>query len=61
MHIKNLSNKHKARYNFCLIIDVLHHIGLEKNIKIHNIAKKLKKISKIPNTTQQKTHSFFKK
>ena len=46
MHIKNLSNKHKARYNFCLIIDVLHHIGLEKNIKIHNIAKKLKKISK---------------
>ena len=46
MHIKNLSNKHKTRYNFCLIIDVLHHIGLEKNIKIHNITKKLKKISK---------------
>ena len=39
--------KNKKRYNFCLINDVIHHIGIEKEEKIINILNTLINISKI--------------
>lgn len=45
-HINTLKLKNK-RYDFCLINDVIHHIGIEKEELIKNILKDLLKISKI--------------
>ena len=33
-HVKNIA-KNKKKFDFCLVIDVLHHIGLEDNNKIY--------------------------
>ena len=59
MHINKLSKKHKTKYNFCLIIDVLHHIGLEKNTKIYKKTKELKKISKFLIIKDHFQYGFF--
>ena len=46
-HVNKLSNKKTTKFNFCLLIDVLHHIGVENNgKKIYEITKNLKKKSK---------------
>ena len=39
--------KDKNRFDFCLIIDVLHHVGLKNEKKIFQLIKKLKTRSKI--------------
>ena len=44
-HIKKLKNIN-TKFDFCLIIDVLHHIGVDESEKILNTTKKLKKLSK---------------
>jgi len=44
-HINSLKNSNK-KFNYCLIIDVLHHIGINEGNKIQKISKKLKKLSK---------------
>ena len=44
--IKSLSNSNVDKFDFCLIIDVLHHIGLDNSKKIFKIITKLKKKSK---------------
>jgi hypothetical protein len=44
-HISDLK-KSNNKFNYCLIIDVLHHIGINEGNKIHNITKKLKELSK---------------
>ena len=31
LNIKNLSNNKIVKFNFCLVVDVLHHIGLENS------------------------------
>jgi len=46
-HISDLNHKNFGIFDFCLLIDVLHHIGIENdNKKIFKIIKKLKKKSK---------------
>ena len=44
-HINSLKNSNK-KFNYCLIIDVLHHIGINEGNKIQKISKRLKKLSK---------------
>jgi hypothetical protein len=44
-HINNLRNSNK-KFSYCLIIDVLHHIGINEGDKIKVITKKLKKLTK---------------
>ena len=44
-HINKLKSSN-IKFNFCLIIDVLHHIGINNDNKIFIITKKLKKLSK---------------
>ena len=44
-HIKKLKNIN-TRFDFCLIVDVLHHIGVDESEKIYNTTMKLKKLSK---------------
>ena len=44
---KKLNNiNENIKFDFCLIVDVLHHIGLDDEAKINRIIKKLKKKSK---------------
>ena len=45
-NIKNLSYSKIRKFNFCLLIDVLHHIDLKNSKKVSKIIKNLKKISK---------------
>ena len=45
-NIKDLSNNNVVKFDFCLVVDVLHHIGLENNRKIFEIIKKLRRKSK---------------
>jgi len=44
-HINKLKSSN-TKFNFCLIIDVLHHIGINDGNKIFITTKKLKKLSK---------------
>ena len=44
-HVRKLNNIN-SKFNYCLIIDVLHHIGINEGNKIYHTTKKLKKISK---------------
>jgi hypothetical protein len=46
---KNISylNKIKRKYDFCIVADTLHHIGVENNIQIRKILRKLKSQSRI--------------
>lgn len=48
-----------SNFNFCLIIDVLHHIGLENNDKIFKIIEKLKNKSKFLIIKDHFQYSFF--
>tara|TARA_B100001964_G_scaffold221579_1_gene265723 strand:- start:169 stop:777 length:609 start_codon:yes stop_codon:yes gene_type:complete len=59
LNIKNLSNNNLIKFNFCLIVDVLHHIRLEKEKKIFNIVKKLKKKSKFLIIKDHFKYGFF--
>ena len=43
----NLINKNKKRYDFCLINDVIHHIGIDKEETIKKLLSNLLKMSKI--------------
>ena len=58
-HIKELSNIKSDKFNFCLIIDVLHHIGVKNNKKIFEITKKLKKKSKYLIIKDHFQYGFF--
>jgi hypothetical protein len=57
-HIKRLK-KINIRFDFCLIIDVLHHIGLEENKKIYRTTKTLKKLSKFIIIKDHFQYGFF--
>ena len=46
LKIKKLNGKNLSKFNFCLLIDVLHHIGLENKNEIYRTIKILKKKSK---------------
>ena len=58
-HIRNLPGLNKTKFNFCLIIDVLHHIGVQKNNRISKIIKLLKKRSKILIIKDHFQYGFF--
>ena len=45
-NLKNLPKNNTVKFDFCLVVDVLHHIGLQNNRKIFGIIKKLRKKSK---------------
>ena len=58
-NIKNLKNNNADKFNFCLILDVLHHIGLEDDRKIIDLTKKLKKKSKFLIIKDHFQYGFF--
>ena len=58
-NIKNLKNNNAVKFNFCLILDVLHHIGLEDDRKIIDLTKKLKKRSKFLIIKDHFQYGFF--
>jgi len=57
-HVKNIA-KNKKKFDFCLVIDVLHHIGLEDNNKISQIVRKLKNKSEYLFIKDHFQFSFF--
>ena len=58
-NINSLSNNKVNKFNFCLVIDVLHHIGLHNNSKIFEIIKKLRKRSKFLIIKDHFQNGFF--
>ena len=56
---RKLTNINKTKFNFCLIIDVLHHIGIEKEKKVYTIIKKLKQKSKYLIIKDHFQYGFF--
>ena len=58
-NINSLSNNKAAEFNFCLVIDVLHHIGFHNSRKIFEIIKKLKKKSKFLIIKDHFQYGFF--
>ena len=46
-HLDSIKKIKKKKYDFCLINDVIHHIGIEKENFIINILKDLTRVSKI--------------
>ena len=59
LNIKDLSNSKSTKFNFCLLVDVLHHIGLENSKKIFRIINKLKKKSKFLIIKDHFQYGFF--
>ena len=59
LNIKNLSNNKVNNFNFCLVVDVLHHIGLENSKRIFKIIQKLKKKSKFLIIKDHFQYGFF--
>ena len=59
LNINSLSNNKVNKFNFCLVIDVLHHIGLHNNRKIFEIIKKLRKRSKFLIIKDHFQYGFF--
>ena len=57
-HINNLKQKKINKFDFCLILDVLHHIGIDNN-EIYKITKRLKKISKFIFIKDHFQYGFF--
>jgi hypothetical protein len=57
--IETLQKKESLKFNFCLIIDVLHHIGIKETNKISKIIKLLKKKSKILIIKDHFQYGFF--
>ena len=49
----------KANYNFCLLSDVLHHIGVEKVLELKNLINKLQKKSKFVLIKDHYQYGFF--
>ena len=58
-NIKSLSNNKYTKFNFCLLIDVLHHIGFHNNKKIYEIVRKLEKKSKFLVIKDHFQYGFF--
>tara|TARA_Y100001970_G_C14195433_1_gene837808 strand:- start:837 stop:1499 length:663 start_codon:yes stop_codon:yes gene_type:complete len=59
-HINNLKQKKLNKFDFCLILDVLHHIGIDENKnEIYKITKKLKKLSKFIFIKDHFQYGFF--
>ena len=59
-HINNLKQKKINKFDFCLILDVLHHIGIDENKnEIYKITKKLKKLSKFIFIKDHFQYGFF--
>ena len=59
LNINSLSNNKVNKFNFCLAIDVLHHIGLHNSRKIFEIVKKLRKRSKFLIIKDHFQYGFF--
>ena len=59
LNINSLSNNKVNKFNFCLAIDVLHHIGLHNSRKICEIVKKLRKRSKFLIIKDHFQYGFF--
>ena len=58
-NIKSLSNNKYTKFNFCLLIDVLHHIGFYNSKKISKIVRKLEKKSKFLVIKDHFQYGFF--
>ena len=58
-NIKKLANINKTKFNFCLIIDVLHHVGINENKKISKIMTIIRKKSKILIIKDHFQYGFF--
>ena len=58
-NINSLSNNKVNKFNFCLAIDVLHHIGLYNSRKIFEIVKKLRKRFKFLIIKDHFQYGFF--
>ena len=58
LHIKNLSFDY-TKYDFCLINDVLHHIGVEKVSELKNLITKLQNKSKFVLIKDHFQYGFF--
>ena len=59
-HINNLKQKKLNKFDFCLLLDVLHHIGIDENKnEIYKITKKLKKLSKFIFIKDHFQYGFF--
>ena len=48
-----------TKFDICLIIDVLHHIGIDESKKIYNITRKLKKLSRFIIIKDHFQYGFF--
>ena len=59
LNIKSLSSDNMTKFNFCLVLDVLHHLGLENSRKICKIIKKLKNKSKFLIIKDHFQYGFF--
>ena len=58
-NINNLSSNKSTKFNFCLLIDVLHHIGFDNSKKIVKIVEKLKKKSEFLIIKDHFQYGFF--
>ena len=58
-NINSLKNNNTVKFNFCLIVDVLHHIGIRNSRKIIELTKKLKKKSKFLIIKDHFQYGFF--
>tara|TARA_B100001013_G_C24595943_1_gene436750 strand:+ start:378 stop:1076 length:699 start_codon:yes stop_codon:yes gene_type:complete len=59
LNIKSLKDNNVVQFDFCLVVDVLHHIGLVNSRKIIYVTKKLKKISKFIIIKDHFQYGFF--
>ena len=59
LNINSLSNNKVNKFDFCLLIDVLHHIGFHNSKKISEIVKKLEKKSKFLVIKDHFQYGFF--
>ena len=59
LNIESLSNNKILKFNFCLVLDVLHHIGLENSRKIFKIITMLKKRSNFLIIKDHFQYGFF--
>ena len=57
-HINKLNKIKLSKFNFCLLLDVIHHIGINES-KTYLITKKLKKISKFIIVKDHFQYGFF--
>jgi len=59
-HVRKLRQEKIKKFDFCLLLDVLHHIGIDKNnTEVYKITNKLKKLSKFIFIKDHFQYGFF--